>query len=253
METNINEQIEKESVEVLKKKKELYQQRLSSISFTWWGWLLATIIGGIGGYSFLAMNSFHTVTTVRVIPYIFLGILCSSFLYAYPMTIFRLIASNALRRIELELVKHGTEELQENISENFFTKLVQINFKYLDQYYLQTQEQADKSFRLASFASVAGLIIVIIGIIMMFFDKTNPAYVTTGAGVVSELIAAVFFYLYNRTILKMSQYHQKLVITQNISLALKITEDMSGDNKLKIQEMLVDRLTTDTNKYLSLH
>ncbi|WP_159800624.1 hypothetical protein [Flavobacterium sp. MK4S-17] len=253
METNINDQTEKESVEVLKKKKELYQQRLSLRSFTWWGWLLAIVIGGIGGYSFFSMNSFHSITPERVIPYIFIGILFGCFTYAYPMTILRMSTSNALRRIELELVKHGTEELQENISENFFTKLVQINFKYLDQYYLQTQEQADKSFRLASFASVAGLIIVIIGIIMMFFDKTSPAYVTTGAGVVSELIAAVFFYLYNKTILKMSQYHQKLVITQNISLALKITEDMDGDNKSKIQEMLVDRLTTDTNKYLSLH
>jgi hypothetical protein len=87
---------------------------------------------------------------------------------------------------------------------------------------------------------------------MMFFEKTEPAYVTTGAGVISELIAALFFYLYNRTILKMSQYHHKLVITQNISLALKISEDMEGDNKSKIQEMLVDRLTMDTNKYLSI-
>ena len=252
METNKIEQNDSDSFEVLKKKKELYQQRLKSRSFTWWGWLLATVIGAIGGYSFVSMRAITALSIERTIPYIFIGILSGAFMYAYPMTILRMGAAGALRRVELELVKFGTEELKESISENFFTKLVQINFKYLDQYYLQTQEQADKSFRLASFASIAGLIIVTFGIIMMLFDKTEPAYVTTSAGVISELIAALFFYLYNKTILKMSQYHQKLVITQNISLALKISEDMEGENKTKILEMLVDRLTTDTNKYLSI-
>lgn len=156
-----------------------------------------------------------------------------------------------LHNLDYQLIKLGAEELQEDIEENFFTKLVKINFKYLDQYYLQTQEQAKRSFWLASFASITGLIIVTVGITMMFLNKTEPAYVTTGAGLISEFIAAVFFYLYNQTVLKMSQYHQKLVITQNISLALKISEDMDNETKNKTQEMIVDRLTNDINKYLS--
>ena len=97
-----------------------------------------------------------------------------------------------------------------------------------------------------------GLLIIATGIIWMYIEQTKPAYVTTAAGVISEFIAAVFFYLYNRTVLKMSQYHQKLVITQNISLALKISEDMDKDKKAKVQEMIVDRLTSDINKYLSI-
>lgn len=153
--------------------------------------------------------------------------------------------SNRIRRIEIELLQYDSETLQINIEENFFTKLVQINFKYIDQYYLQTQEQADKSFRLASSASVEGLAILMLGIVMMLFNKTEPAYVTTAAGVISEFIAAIFFYLYNKTILEMSQYHQKLVITQNISLALKITDEMNDENKAQSLQLLVDRLTTD--------
>lgn len=85
---------------------------------------------------------------------------------------------------------------------------------------------------------------------MMYYDKTEPAYVTTAAGILSEFIASVFFYLYNKTILKMSQYHQKLVITQNISLALKITDEMENEMKNKSLELLIDRLTVDVNKYL---
>jgi len=153
--------------------------------------------------------------------------------------------------IENDLVKLETEKLQENIEEDFITKLIKINFKYIDQYYLQTQEQADKSFKLASNASIIGLVIICTGIIMMFFDKIQPGYITTSAGVISEFIAAIFFYLYNRTVLKMSQYHKKLVITQNISLALKISEDMNPENKVKAQEMIIDRITFDINKFLS--
>ena len=57
----------------------------------------------------------------------------------------------------------------------------------------------------------------------------------------------------NRTVLKMSQYHQKLVITQNISLALKITEDMEDkDAKYESQLKIIDRITDDINKHLTV-
>jgi len=149
------------------------------------------------------------------------------------------------------LAELGLEELEEDNDVDFFTKLVQINFKYIDQYYLQTQEQADKSFRLASFASISGFIILLIGIFMLFTKSVDAAEVTTAAGLISQSISAIFFYLYNRTILKMSQYHQKLVLTQNVSLALKTTEKMNPDTKAKSLEMIIDRLTLDINKYLT--
>jgi uncharacterized membrane protein len=245
-----------ESIGVLKKRKEHLQERVESLKFKPGWFILVIIAGGLAGYSFAAITNFRhyenlTQIIDRRLSYVVIGALFGTFMYGYVFSFFRISAQNRLRRIEYKLVQLGAEELQDKIEENFFTKLVKINFKYLDQYYLQTQEQADKSFRLASNASITGLVIISIGIIMMFFDKTEPAYVTTAAGVLSEFIAAVFFYLYNRTVLKMSQYHQKLVITQNISLALKISEDMETENKAKVQEMIIDRLTADINKYLS--
>lgn len=85
----------------------------------------------------------------------------------------------------------------------------------------------------------------------LFLDKTQPAYLTTAAGVLSEFIAAVFFYLYNKTILSMSQYHQKLVITQNIALALKITGELPDADRVRSQLALVEALTKDVNQLLS--
>jgi Cyanobacterial TRADD-N associated 2-Transmembrane domain len=42
------------------------------------------------------------------------------------------------------------------------------------------------------------------------------SYISTGAGVVTEFIAAVFFYLYNRTVRQMKEYHDSLLSVQNI-------------------------------------
>ena len=143
-----------------------------------------------------------------------------------------------------------TESLQEDLDKDFFTNLVRINFKYLDKYYLQTQEQGDKSFLLCLVAGIVGLAIIAAGIVLMFLNQTSPAYITTAAGTISEFIAAVFFYLYNKTVVSMGEYHQKLVITQNIALALKITGELPEEARTHAQERLVETLTTDVNYLL---
>ncbi len=143
------------------------------------------------------------------------------------------------------------DNLQETLEEDFFTKLVKINFRYIDQYYLQTQSQADKSFVLCATVAVIGLLILIAGIALMFSGLTTPAYVTVASGVTGEFIASVFFYLYNRTILKMGQYHHKLVITQNVSIALKIAEGLPDAERILAQQELVKRLTEDVNRLLT--
>ena len=45
----------------------------------------------------------------------------------------------------------------------------------------------------------------------------------------------------------MSDYHQKLVLTQNVSLALKIAEDLPEKEKCEAKLKLVDYLSKDVN------
>jgi len=181
-----------------------------------------------------------------------LGAMLFALLFVFFTVYTRAVRQTHLNRIKLKLNEQGAQHLKENLEQDFFNKLVEINFKYLDQYYLQTQEQADKSFWISASAGIVGFIVMITGIIMMYTNVSNvqPAYVTTASGVITEFIAAVFFYLYNRTILKMSEYHQKLVITQNISLALKTADSLDGE-KSKSLSLIIDRLTQDVNKHLS--
>lgn len=212
--------------------------------------LITCLIGGII-IGFLYGQLFKSEIEDIIIVYLLFplgGIVLGYVVFSYIKTFFGIVKKTQLRILSLQT---SAEKLQEKIEENFFTKLIQINFKYIDQYYLQTKVQANKSFVLAAWASTIGFLIIVTGIIMMFLQKKEPGYITAGAGVISEFIASIFFYLYNQTILKMSQYHQKLVITQNISLALKISEDMPQEEKNKVQEMLIDRLTDNINKHLT--
>jgi hypothetical protein len=143
-----------------------------------------------------------------------------------------------------------TKNLQDSLETNFVTNLVKINFKYIDKYYLQTQIQADKSFLLTSYAAIIGLFVIITGLIALFFDRTQSGYVATATGLLGEFIASVFFYLYNKTIAKMSDYHQKLVLTQNVSLALKIAEDLPEKEQCEAKLKLVDYLSKDVNQLI---
>lgn len=144
-----------------------------------------------------------------------------------------------------------TQSLQGDLSEDFFTNLIRINFKYLDKYYLQTQIQADKSFNVTLAVAIAGFVLVSIGIIVLLVRPDIKAgYITTGTGLISQFIATVFFYLYNDTIAKMGDYHQKLVLTQNASLAIKIADGLQEPAKSEAQKQLVEYLAKDINVYL---
>ena len=185
-------------------------------------------------------------------------IITASFIGALLWSLIVPIISNTLNRLQEQSIKGelaliDSEKLQENIEVDFFTKLVKINFKYIDKYYLQTQIQADKSFTISVVSSIVAFLIIISGIFLMYIDEVSSAYIATGTGLLSEFISAVFFYLYNKTIVKMGEYHHKLVLTQNISLALKIAEQLPEQEKVKAQYILIEQLTKDINLHLAFN
>jgi hypothetical protein len=240
-------------IDLLERELQSLNRTAEAIRFRWWAWPLAVIAGFVaGGFGSLVFDRAKgDAGDMFVGGMAFLGAFGMAALYALVMITVRQIIGSARRNLEHQITKARAEILKESIEEDFFTKLVKINFRYIDQYYYQTQQQADKSFRLSSVAATVGFGVMITGIIMMFLRITTSAYVTSAVGLISQFISAVFFYLYNRTILKMGQYHEKLVLTQNISVALKIAEGLPGEAKIQAQQNLIDRLTQDVNRYLA--
>ena len=149
-----------------------------------------------------------------------------------------------------KLIMLGIEDAKEDVDNDIYKNLIKISYKYLDEYYLQTRQQAQKGFVITVAVSIMGAIVIAIGIGAMFLGKTTPAYVTTGSGVITEFIATIFFYLYNRTISSMSDYHNKLVLSQNVSIALKIAESLQGESGEKVKEHIVEELMKDINIHI---
>lgn len=48
----------------------------------------------------------------------------------------------------------------------------------------------------------------------------------------------------------MSKYHNKLVLSQNISIALKIADSLPEEDKVKTKNLIVTELLKDINTHL---
>lgn len=154
-------------------------------------------------------------------------------------------------RYRRELIEEEIDNISSDDEEDLLKNSLQMSYKYLDQYYLQTREQAQKGFFVTITVSICGAIIIGIGIIAMFVGKGNAAYITTASGVITEFIAAVFFYLYNKTIQSMGTYHNKLVLSQNIAFALKISDSLSDDIKNESKKNIIEELIKDINNHIN--
>lgn len=153
-------------------------------------------------------------------------------------------------RIRRRMLEYEAENIQNKVEEDIFENSIKMSYKYLDQYYLQTKEQAQRGFFVTVCVAVFGAVLIGFGIIAMFLEKTQPSYITCASGVITEFIAAVFFYLYNKTITSMSNYHNKLVISQNISIALKVADSLPSEDKTKTKNLIISELLKDVNLYL---
>ena len=62
----------------------------------------------------------------------------------------------------------------------------------------------------------------------------NAAYLGGIAGVITEFIAGIFFYLYNKTLQQLNLFHDKLVLMQQTSMSY-MAISLIKDEKLKDQ------------------
>lgn len=154
---------------------------------------------------------------------------------------------NSIRR---KMIDFEVTTIQDDAKEDIFENSIKISYKYLDQYYLQTREHAQRGFFVTLCVSIFGAILIGIGIIAMFLDHVAPSYITCASGIITEFIAAIFFYLYNKTVSSMSNYHNKLVLSQNVSIALKVAESLPEDEKATAKNTIINELLKDINTHL---
>lgn len=177
---------------------------------------------------------------------LFSGCLISVFFIMYFLLSIEMLENTVRRKID----EYEAENLKNDVEEDIFENSIKMSYKYLDQYYSQTKEQAQKGFWATMFVAALGAILIAGGIIAMYFGAADSSYVTCGAGVITEFISAVFFYLYNRTVSSMGSYHNKLVLSHNVSIALKVAESLPADDQAKAKNQIVSELLKDVNTHM---
>lgn len=153
-------------------------------------------------------------------------------------------------RLQSRISEYEIDDVQNNIEDDIFKNSIKMSYKYLDQYYLQTREQAQRGFLVTVCVAVFGAALVFAGIVAMFLGKVEPSYITCASGVITEFIAAIFFYLYNKTVSSMSRYHNKLVLSQNVSIALKVSDSLPTEDRTKTKNLIIAELLKDINAHL---
>lgn len=148
----------------------------------------------------------------------------------------RIAARDSLKELSLGLKKKF----------GYFDRLVKINLDNLNDYYELVKVHTRKSFNLSAAVGVIGFLIIIIAISFGYWKKEfkDISYVTAGAGVIVEMISSIFFYLYNRTVRQLKEYHDSLLGVQNILLSFKlVNEDIKkGEGKLPIIDKMIEFL-----------
>lgn len=142
------------------------------------------------------------------------------------------VAELAARKVLLN--RQTTEPASGKESITYFDRLVDINLSNLADYYFLIKDQANKGFSASLLASSLGFLLIAGGLAYGLFDKANSqmvTYVSATSGVITEFIAAVFFYIYNRTVRQMKGYHDNLLTVQNILLAFKIVDKTQNDSE----------------------
>jgi hypothetical protein len=121
-------------------------------------------------------------------------------------------------------------------TDRYFEKLVKINVENLAAYYTLVKVHTSQSFRVSLIVGILGFILLILGLALGFqFEQyRNISFIASGAGIIIEFISGVLFFLYNKTVIQLKDYHDSLIDVQNVLLSFKLIEN-TQDEKLKAE------------------
>lgn len=152
---------------------------------------------------------------------------------------------------EINKLKNQKSNIQKLIDDDgkYFVRLVEININNLSEYYLLVKSQSNLSFLTSIGAGICGFLLICIGLLLGFDgQKIEISYMATASGILTEFIAAVFFYLYNKTVRQLKEYHDSLIDVQNVLLAFKLIDDIEKpEEKANTIQKMVEFLVRSKN------
>lgn len=146
-----------------------------------------------------------------------------------------------------------TRQLEKASGEEVFKYLLLINVSALEAYIAQTRIQAQQSFNASKWAAGIGFALIIVGIVLgiyySVYKETNilpAAYLAGIAGILSEFISGIFLYIYNRTLEQLNLFHERLISSQQTSMAFLANNlipagDKRDDCRAELSKVLMSK------------
>jgi len=117
------------------------------------------------------------------------------------------------------------EKLEQAGGKDIYKYVLLINGSALDGFVAQARLQAKQSFDLSRIVALSGFVIIAAAIALSVRVTTagnenlTAAYLAGIAGVITEFIAGVFFWLYSKTLDQINRFHDRLADMQKTALA----------------------------------
>jgi hypothetical protein len=136
---------------------------------------------------------------------------------------------------------------------SYFDSLVRINVENLAAFYVLIKGHTEKSYKIAMRVCVFGFIVILVGLAVGITNVSSPpigSYLALASGLITVIIAGVFFYVYNRSTRQIRGYYDSLLTEQNILLSFKLMEDSKDANeKAKIVGQMLTHLINKQNSF----
>lgn len=150
--------------------------------------------------------------------------------------------------IELNGLRKEREEIKKKISQGHddIFNTIQLSLNQLTEYYTINLSQARTSYRWSITAILVGILTLLAGIWLVYFD-TNPkldlALISGVSGVIIEFIGASNLYIYNKSLKQLNLYFQELIRVQDTMLAIELCEKIQDDaKKTEVKEKIIINL-----------
>ena len=93
-------------------------------------------------------------------------------------------------------------------------KLMFSNLKELREYYVISKRQANKTFSASIFVCFLGVIIYSLGIVFTCLLNQDISLISIISGTTVEIISALFFWMYSKSMSQLNIYHKRLSETE---------------------------------------
>lgn len=111
----------------------------------------------------------------------------------------------------------------------------------ISSYYSLALYQARRSFRWALVAAAIGLAFFLASVVFLLLQSSQQvASVSLISGALIEVIAAINFYLYNKTSIQLADFLTRLDLTQRYLLSSSMCESLEGEFKQKARFSLIE-------------